>query len=367
MAYAFKHVTVAVLDIHPAISLAKEPTKDFLQANFAFLKSKALYLQQYWSATPVNTASFTFKGLPEKHLAKSHFWKSLCDSRSAGNRPDVWALQIPFAGRYVKADLQLVHPFGGVTCSVVPVIHLCTIGWSVQFKIDVEGAIKKPLLIDLLGWLSGTTNPGFSFRIGQQSLTVKEAFRYFNNLLLEEVYQKGIPPHPGIKIIRQQVVSVNTYEGSVEAYNGMPSDEKALMRSLLFGRDIDPLDLSRDELNYPVTRTIISGAGTNFALSNFERGSLIFLQREANNPHPINREHKRKVVCFSNNCRNCLMIAYLQWQFYTQTGGVTVSNEWTDLRKDVLLTLQSIPVNFSNTFCKNLFAQHSGLAALVNQ
>ncbi|WP_276485671.1 hypothetical protein [Paraflavitalea pollutisoli] len=367
MAYAFKHITVAAFEIHPAIALVKAPQKNFLQTNFAFLTSKSAYAQQYWTAAPVTTASFSFKGMPARQLEKSHFWKSLCDSRSAGNNPDVWALQIPFVGRYQKADLQLHQEAPGITCSIVPMIYLCTMGWSIQLKIDVEGDIKKAQLIDLMGWLAGGANGGFSLRIGTATMTVKEVFRHFNNLVREEVYVKGTQPDGGIKIFRQQLLSVNSYEGSMEAYPKMPSDEKALMRSLLYGRSIQPLNLVQEERDYPVTKTIISGSGVNFALSDFERGTLIFLQREANNPHPVNRENKRKVVCFASNCKNCLLLSYLMWQFYTQSGSAVAGSVWAGLRDDVLLTLKSMPVNFSNTFCKNLFAQHSGIAGLLKQ
>lgn len=365
MAYSFKHVTIYAFDIHPAVSFLKDPSRDYLQSNFEFLKSRDAYEHLYWSDQPVQTASFTFKGLSSNNLKKSHFWKSFGNISISNGRPDIWHLQMPFADKHVKTNLKLDYDIPGVSITVVPSVYLSALGWSVNLKMDLEGNIKKSLLIDFVGWLTSGEKSDFSFKIGSDLKTPKEVFRFFNNLIQEEVYKKENPPHPGMKIIRQLVISVNSYEGDITRYPEMPTDEKALMRSILFGRNIDPLVLAKEESNFPLTKTFITTSGTNFALTHFEQGTFIFLQREANNREPVNKAYKRKVACFAANCKHCLMISYLLWQFYTQSGNQVVETDLGKLKTTIPQTLKSLPENFSNLFCKNLFLQHKGIAGLL--
>lgn len=363
MSYSFKHVTVYVFDVHPAVSFLRDPSQDYLQSDFDFLKSRQAYETLYLSGQEVKTSSFTFKGLSQRELQKSHFWKSLGAISSHKGQPDLWQLQMPFADKRVKTDITIEHAIPGISISVTPSVYLSAIGWSVNLKIDIEGAIKKSLLTDLTGWLSGTDNTGFSFKIGQELKNKKEVFRFFNTRIQEEVYKKETPPHPGMKIINQLVISINSYAGDVTKYSDLPTDERALMRSILFGRAIDALALAKEENNYPLMRTMITTSGTNFVLTHFDQGSFIFLQREAKSPQAM-KGYKRKVACFAANCKNCLMTSYLLWQFYTQSGNQTVATDLGKLKPTLPQTLKLIPDNYNNLFCKDLFQQHKGLSGL---
>src|SRR5207253_6443245 len=103
-------------------------------------------------------------------------------------------------------------------------------------------------------------------------------------------------------------------EGGAVPYGEMPSDEKALMLSLLFGEEIDPTQMKEKQQKYPITKTYISSDEKNFALSNFDHGSLVFLQKEGK--VLSDRKSKAKVRCFAANVKNCVMQSFLLWQFY---------------------------------------------------
>jgi hypothetical protein len=363
MAYSFKHVTIYCLDIHPAISLLKDPTKKYFQNEFDFLADAVAYETAYLGGKQVRTASFVFDPLPAHELKKSHFWKSIGSIQSKNGQPDFWGLQMPFVGNLGKADLKLNHQLSDVRITVVPAIYLSAIGWSVNLKIELKGNIKKSDLIDFVGWLSRGEGKNFSFAVGADLKDKKEVFRFLNNLVLSEIYKKENPPHPGMKIISHIVISINSFDGDITGFPDMPSDEKALMRSILFGRNIDPLNLSKEDSNSPLVKTQITANFVNFSLTNFEVGTLIFLQREARNHQPVNKENKQKVICFTENCKNCLMTSFLIWQFYSLSGQSEVDNDLGKLKKNLALMLKQIPENFPNLFCKNLFLQHKQLAS----
>jgi hypothetical protein len=141
----------------------------------------------------------------------------------------------------------------------------------------------------------------------------------------------------------------------------MPNGEKALMRSLLFGRDTDPLNLAGEESKWPLLRTQISRSFNNFALTDFQVGTLIFLQRLAQIGGRNDRRKKRRAQCFAENCKNCLATAYLIWQFRTESADTAAKGDLAQLRADLAQTLKGIPRQYRNVFCKNLFANHSGL------
>ncbi|MGB8193295.1 MAG: hypothetical protein WCF67_15300 [Chitinophagaceae bacterium] len=361
MAYSFKHVTIYLFDINPAILLLEENSKGYCQTNFAFLENAEDYRNKYLANQPIETPAFIFSCLPNFDIDKSHFWKQFGRIKPKDGQPDFWSLQMPFVGRY-KQQVELDHKLEGVAITVRPSIYLSTLGWSVNLKIDLRGNIKKTDLVSLIGWLSRGDGRSFSFRIGSDAMDKKQCFRSFNNLIAEEVYKNGTRPVPGMKIINQFVISINSFEGDIIPYDEMPSYEEALMRSILFGRQVEVPELENDKRKYPLTVTQISTNLVNFALTNFEQGSLIFLQREAKMRGPEDKEHKRKVTCFAENCKNCLMMSYLFWQFYTQSGTSAGVNDLAALKTSIPQTLKLIPQMYTSAFCKNLFLQHKGLA-----
>jgi hypothetical protein len=359
MAYAFKHVTVHIFDIHPALLLLQEPARQYYQDPFKFLQSADEYRKIYIGAQPIETNSFSFGSLPASELDKSHFWEPFSRISKKDGQPDFWTLQMPFIGKYKKSGITVEHKLAGVKITVSPLIYLSAIGWSVNLRIDLKGDIKKADLIDFMDWISRGTQKSFSFKIGAETMDRKECLRFFNSRILEEVYQKANAPLRGMKIINQVIVSINSYEGDVIPYIDMPAFEQALMRSILFGNNIDVLQLESEKQKRPLATTHITTSATNFALTNFEQGSLIFLQREAKVRKPVNRRNKRKVMCFVENCKNCTMMAYLLSEFYSKTANSNGAGDLANLRTSIPQTVKQIPDYYGSAFCKNLFLQNS--------
>lgn len=360
MPYSFKRLTIYLLDIHPAINLVEESGDDCLQDAFAFLRNREEYEKQYAAGQPLRTANFLFRPLSGMELEKRGWWKSFSAVRRKDGGPDVWNLQLPFVGQYTGAPLTVNHPLQDVTITVSPTIWLRSIGWSAQLKLNVRGEIKKADLIELTGWLRGARNDRFSFG-GINAADGKACLRHFYGLLLSEVYRKENPPHSGIEIVYHCVTSIAGYEGDYKSYLEMPDDEKALMRGIVYGYPVPVDKLEDEEQSRALLRSQISKSFNNFALTDFEVGTLIFLQRLAQIVKPNDRRKRRRAHCFTENCKNCIATAYLISRFRAESEDPGDNSDMARLRADLEQTLKGIPRKYRNVFCKNLFANHKDL------
>jgi hypothetical protein len=364
MAYAFKSVTLYSFDIHPIAALLQAPAASCFQPGFAFLGDAQQYEQQWGKGTPVPTQTFVFDPLDPYELEKSHFWKAYGTITTTGGHPDYWRLQLPFWGRVRDGGFTLNHSLPGVTITAIPSVFLTGIGWSTQLKIRVKGEIKKADLIALVGWLARGEGAGFSFTVAGGAKDRKGVFRYFNDRMFEEVFPLVTPPHPGMKIVNQFVISLNGYEGDSTPYNAMATDERALMRSILFGRSIDPVDLAKEETSRPLLKTQMSVSDMNFTLTNFDYGTLIFLQQAARRQQPPNRANKRKVECFAANAKNFLMMMHLLSQFSGLPGQPAPASDLGNRSIELAAVLAAIPKVYSNLFCQSVYKHHKALTAI---
>jgi hypothetical protein len=364
MAYAFKVVTLYFFDIHPIASLLQAPAVSCFQPGFAFLGDAQQYEQQWEKGTPVQTKSFVFDPLDKYELEKSHFWKAYGSITTTGGHPDYWRLQLPFWGRVKEGGFTLNHSLPGVTITAIPSVFLTGVGWSTQLKMRVKGEIKKADLIALVGWLARGEGAGFSFTAGGGAKDRKGVFRDLNDRMFEEVFPQGKPPHAGMKLVNQFVISLNGYEGDITPYNGMATDERALMRSILFGRSIDPVDLAKEETSRPLLKTQISVSDMNFTLTNFDYGTLIFLQQAARLQQPPNRANKRKVECFAANAKNFLMMMHLLSQFSGLPGAAGAPLDIGSRQVELAAVLNAIPKVYSNLFCRSVYKNHKALPAV---
>ena len=368
MSYAFKEMTIYMLDIHPTPALLDKNYEAYIKKDFAFLTDPGTYKSHYSAHQKMLTDNFTFEPLSDHDLKKNHFWKSYLQIWEDNGVYDYWKLQAPFTTSAIKPTIEMNISVPDVVITIYPKIYLSTAGWSTNLKIHVRGSATKSSLIKLLGQVLKGDNNVPPFKIDGVPKDRKDVFRYFNDLVINEVYDTQHPPHSGMKIIRHVVVSLNRYEGEVVPYREMPSDEKALMLSLLFGEEIDPTQMKEKEQKSPITRTYITGDEKNFALSNYDHGSLIFLQKEArvsSGGSNKSRISKGKVRCFAANVKNCIMQSFLLWQFYQSAKENGTNTGVLELKKTSKATLKGIPQEFTNVYCKNLFLQHSTLKKLV--
>jgi hypothetical protein len=364
MPYNFKEVTIYIFDIHPAVGLLTNALETAFQKDFGFLAKPEQYEKLYLSNSRLETGNLVFEPLSGYEQTKSHFWEPFKTIWQKDHQPDIWKVQLPFATTQIKADLKLNTQLPGVAATIHPKIYLSALGWATDLKIHLNGDIEETSLISLLGQLMKGSDQVFPLAVNGEPKGRVDTFRFFNDLMRNEVYQPAQPPHPGMKIFRQFVISLDRYEGGQNPYADMTAPEQALMLSVLYGEEIKPADKIKKEKNSPVTRTDISNYGLNFALSNFEHGTLIFLQKLAQEQQTP--KDNKKASCIAANIKNCIMNSYLLWRFYEDGKGENTNAEFAALRNNVGGTLKGIPRAYRNQFCQNLFLQHAALSKLAN-
>jgi len=354
--YHFQDVTIAVFDIHTTLLPHLADAGDSYRAPFGFLADVTAYNQRYQAAQVVKTPHFEFGNLPRRSQ-HSHFWGPYAFD-SYVQPPDYWALQIPLLGRLsnLEVGLNMSYPF--LTHFGLK-IWLSPLGWSTMLILCLQGKILKREIIEVMGKITGRTFTATSnaddhpFVIAGQGRGMTDIFKYCQDLLCDEIYTPGKQPHPAMKIPRHFVISLNKYTGDTVQYKQMPPADQGLMLSILYGRDID-------------AATVVGGGapkvncteicGPNFALTDFNHGTLLFAQREAQTP-----EREGKGYCLSNNLRESLLMTLSQMYFYKLSKDIESTARVAELRERTKTNLGWIKSQYPNVFCQNLFRQHNDL------
>lgn len=353
MAFSIKDVLITVFDTHPAINVIAANSPESFKSGFDFLLDETKYINQSGSPKDFPAGNFNLRSLPKKTL-KTHFWRGYMN-----RQPDnPWKLQTPFVCYPHKVSIKLKDSMSGVSINTKAKIYLSNLGWSTNFSMRLRGEIRKLSLINFIGKLTNRTDNEKPFLVDNREMSLKEAFIHFQNLIIKDIYGENTLPHPTIKIERDMVISLNQITGAITPYENMTSDERGLLRGILFGREIGALQEIEERNKYPLTYTMISQP-FNFALTHFGLGTLIFSQRESVNP-----KKEGEMNCLANNIKDTLMMTsmLLQTFKYVNSSGSPEDRAAVDsILENILENLVCLPKNYPNAFCQNLYLQHSEL------
>ena len=358
MGFAFKDVSITALDIHPTVEPQKAQSPDYFQKGFDFLIDQQKYNQIYASQKGIKTDHFELRGLPPREF-KTHFWKAY-SSISNGVQINPWEIQLPFVCRPTKSRLKLNLTGDGFKIIFRPLIYLSAIGWSTNLYLRLLGEVKNKELIGFMQSLTDKTSQKFPFLIDGQPADLTSVFRHFHNLLLKEVYVAEKPPHPAMKIQRHFVLSLNKFIGSSVEYKKMTPADQGLMRSILFGKEFDAIQEVAEKKSHPLLLTHIS-APYNFALTDFDHGTLFFLQRDA-----MKKDREVAVHCHDHNVKNCIMMTFAILNFHKQSGKADPKTPLGLLCQQVKNILSELPERYSNQFFRNLLSNHQSLSKLIS-
>lgn len=354
MSYDLTDVTVSVFDIHTTVDIFQaQSAADYFQPAFTFLIDPAAYTQAFTLRKALKTAHFEFWPLPKRD-SHTHFWDDYSDITHNGAK-DIWKLQLPFVSRVSSVALAPNFLMPDVAVSVKAVIYLSALGWSTHILLRFRGSINNKQLIQVMERLMSKTPDILPLLVDGQAKNLTDTFRFFQELLLKEVYQPKNPPHKGQQIPRQYIVSLNQFNGQLFAYDDMPAADQMMLRSFLVGKNIDALQVDEEEQKRPLLPTQISPP-YNFALTDFNHGTLIFLQRDAQD-----KTREGAVHCYHHNVRVCFMVAYSLLNFYNRSDDAAPQTRLSALREDILHTLKQIPKKYENQICQQLFTQHKDL------
>jgi hypothetical protein len=130
------------------------------------------------------------------------------------------------------------------------------------------------------------------------------------------------------------------------------------MLSMLYGRPIDAGQVVRGETPHVLWTGI---SGPNFALTDFQHGTLVFAQLVASNPKMV-----KKAVCLANNIRDCTMMILTLLNFYRLSTDGSKRARITAMRNFAKTNLTGIKARYKNQFCQNYYLKNEALKNLDN-
>jgi hypothetical protein len=365
MPYGFQEVDILAFDFH----LMLAPLNGGIQPNapFDYLVDPNTYNQQYSGAAKTETAHFSFAPLNWRSLSHHHFWKHYQTIQpAAGGKYDFWKLQMPFIGKF-KDAIDLVSGLPNVTGTVRPVVFVSGLGWSTCLEISIVGQLTAAELSKFIGGLS--SKGAAPFKIGPKRMSLPEVFELLGNYVLSEVYQpKSIDT---LKLQRHLIVCPFAATGPVGHY---PADQvgapristvdRASLHSVLLGRPVSFAEVQDLERNKKFLVTQFN-KGPDFALTYFEKGTLVFMMNTAIAGGAYRRALQAKLDCLLTNIRNYLVMTFSLYNFCIATAGnPTLNLKPTSLRTDLVFTLKSIPNSYNNQFCQSFHKNFTPIGKL---
>ena len=353
MPYQFQRVEIRAFDFHLMLAPLAGGTQPI--AAFNHLVDPALYNQKYNAVAPTNTANLSFIPLHWRTLNYHHFWKYYQVIHPAGGgKYDFWKLQMPFIGT-VGDPIKLSSGLPNVNGTVEASIFLSAIGWSTNLNISLSGQMTTAQLSEFVGKLSTKTAP--LFEVGPRKLTLPELFEYLGKIVLSGVYEPKSIDETRIK--RQLIVCPFEATGPVAYYEGdqggprISTSDRASLHSIIQGTPISFDDVRNIENEKKALVTQFHD-GPDFALTYFNKGTLLFMLNTAIAGGPYRRTLQKKLECLLTNIRNYLVITLSLYEFcYATEKNPNLDAKTKALRGDLLYALRAIPQHYSNHFCQS--------------
>jgi hypothetical protein len=247
----------------------------------------------------------------------------------------------------------------GIRAFARPVTYLFPFGWSNTIEMSLQGNMSPAIVQQFVASLrKPKAGP---FQLQGKSLGLSAVFAEYSNRLKKACFVEEMTAADLRRLDRYIIVSLSKFTGSVAPYkprNGigpvMPAADKATLHSLLLGETVPMAQIAAaggadpGSSNFLLTRYQDSG----FAISYFERGTLLFLQDTAS------VAKKPEVLrCFSSNILLCLMMmrSLLGFYSYPDTQSADPKSLLGQTRDTAKQQLLAIPSKYTNPLCQTWF------------
>lgn len=367
--FRFHDVSIAVFDVHTATDvIALEAPEMLLQPAFQFLVKPAPYRAAYQSTEGLSTNTFDIRRLQIHTIRYSSFWNAFFSGPEKSlirqQHESAWDLQLPFVAQ-AKSELKF-NPsnakkyFGRSKTKKFEVdaklaVYLNTFGWSTNVKLRIRGDMTAKQLITLVEGLSNDQLFLQQNGAERERKNLTEIFKYCMTRLSNEVFTGQ--PHPKVQPPRRIVISLNAFTGSQTPYPLMTSEEAGLFRGILYGKTFSAAEeeAEREKEPHRLHRITISEPD-NFALADWERGILVFLQRDARLGRERQKRALRRMRCFGENVRGLLVTIETINNFLRELKRLEQPNELVlqlhSSAKEIYSQLQD---RYRNEVCKRYF------------
>ena len=362
MAYLFQAIDILIFDVHTAVVPVLKPS--CLQVSFQLLCDPSAYKKAHEAQKLLATKNFSIRPLSARSLKRNHFWKYYAKIWM-GAPNEFGRLQLPFVCHPTQVQVSLTLHQKDAAAVVRPLVYLTGVGWSSNLEISLKGSFKPDQLVNLMSRLRSTTKP--ILKVDGKVQNLSSLFALLTSRLQEDLFEPHDMPSTPATTPRHWVISLAQYTGPEAYYRSrgpaslaMADVERAKFVSLLFGRPVDIAEMAQREKENKILLTQFGGS--NFALTDFDQGTLLFMQRDA---RPGARRRK-SLRCLASNVRCCSMMTLVFLNFFRNSksyGGT--SPQMKALRADLKLILTELRKNYTNLYCSNLFAKHGGLQEFI--
>jgi hypothetical protein len=225
----------------------------------------------------------------------------------------------------------------------------------------MDDKVIQPFLVNVQGDQTGAQTPS-------------QIHQYLANKLRSEVFQtQWNSPADILSIPRYSVISIKKYEGTPLLYKRLPHDksetnkmkvsEQLLMHSLVYGRLLRREKTLEQIENPQILYTQFSD--TNFALTEFNHGTLHFMQEFSRNPELS----EKKLDCMGNNICTFLRMVFILYHSYTYT--MALQDSQLSIKANALFKdnikhhIEELYRRYKNKFCYDFYRNHGGLKAFI--
>jgi hypothetical protein len=360
MAYTVHEADIYLFDIHTTIKPLLVPKA--VQDQLSFLVDPKRYQEQYKAEQVVKTDTFCIRPLTKRVFVRDHFWHYYKEIWLDEDVPNYWKLQTPFLYDPIKTQVKLAAEELDFHTEVQRFIYLSAIGWATNLQINIKGDIDPgDQLVQFVGQLLDRDTT--LFRLEGQEMNLSGIFKAISDQLRKDVYKPNYLPVDKLKIARHCVLSLTQATGSVRHYDRddewltgedtMADTDRALMHSLLYGRSISVQEFAEREQKKEYIVTKFGYGSSEFALTDFRRGTLLFMQDSANIS-----SRRASLRCLASNIRRCSIMTLLLPHFYDESARYAKENTMiANLRESIKTTLKELPSYYTNKFCRALYTK----------
>lgn len=353
MASVFKDIDILVFDYHLDLRPVLSPAR--LRPDFGFLSDAAAYQSKQSAAQSFTAGALEFRPLTPRSRKRNRFWRRYCSAFPTGATPD-WDTQVPFT---IRPNTSLGFDAGKASAKLRSSIQVNSVGWSTGIELAISGNLGIDELKALTERLLDKQQTPFT--VGAVATSLPGVMKHFGTLWQNHAYtDPRLPPADLNPIQRHIVISISRYQGEAKPFRqkedssaGMTDEECAQFHSILLGQPFEISSLPAVDKKQGYTY-IQFGDTSNFAISYFGHGSLIFMQEDAEET----KGRRKSIGCMARNlgqfCQVVLglgnVVAYAAGEQRMQGLATTLKSSLTSLGK-----------NYTNQFGKAWFGKHSFL------
>lgn len=351
MAQILKAVDLILFDFHLDTRPLLSPAT--LNPAFSFLGEPNKYHDAHQQGHSFAAGALTIKPVSNRARGRNRFWRRYCPI-GKNNPAKFWQIQLPFEVTFAE-PVVLSSP--GITVRVRPSALVTAYGWSTNLELTLTGSFSLDDLQKLTTNLLDSDKKLFC--IHGQARNLPRTLSYFGSAWQKAVYCPGNgAPRDVLKVPRHLLLSIGRCSGKAKTYreegpDRMTDAERAKLHAVLLGTPftLEDLQQANSESKYLYTQF---GVPFNFALTYFQHGSLLFLQRESGDQHG----RRKSLRCLAHNLRHFSLLTLGLSNFLNEKLEETGAQELQESLCDTLISLRDC---YTNQFCQAWFSKYAFL------